>query len=235
MAKIEKKVLGIIPARCGSKGVPQKNIKLLKGYPLIWYTHQAVINSKMLHRTIVSTEDSEIKSICLNFEMDVPFDRPKSLATDQTPTIDVVLHALEKMESLGVFYDAVCLLQPTCPLRGPQLIDKAITQFFNTNVDSLISVRKVPSKYNPHWVFEMNEDGFLKIATGENKIISRRQDLPNAFIRDGAIYITSTKVIKEQRSLYGESISYFEHNYNNHINIDTLEDWEKAEQLIRSE
>ena len=79
----------------------------------------------------------------------------------------------------------------------------------------------------------MKGDGFLKIATGENKIISRRQDLPNAFIRDGAIYITSTKVIKEQRSLYGESISYFEHN-NNHINIDTLEDWEKAEQLIRS-
>ena len=206
----------------------------MNGYPLIWYTHQAAINSKLLHRTILSTEDSEIKSICLNFEMDVPFDRPKSLATDRTPTIDVVLHAVEKMESLGVFYDAVCLLQPTCPLRGPQLIDKAITQFINTNVDSLISVRKVPSKYNPHWVFEMKGDGFLKIATGENKIISRRQDLPNAFIRDGAIYITSTKVIKEQRSLYGESISYFEHNYNNHINIDTLEDWEKAEHLIRS-
>ena len=231
---MNKKILGLIPARGGSKGVPKKNIKLLNGYPLIWYTHQAVINSKMLHRTIVSTEDSEIKSICLNFEMDVPFDRPKSLATDQTPTIDVVLHALEKMESLGVFYDAVCLLQPTCPLRGPQLIDKAITQFINTNVDSLISVRKVPSKYNPHWVFEPNDEGLLKIATGENEIISRRQDLPDAYIRDGAIYITSTKVIKEQRSLYGESISYFEHNYNNHINIDTLEDWEKAEHLIRS-
>jgi CMP-N-acetylneuraminic acid synthetase len=166
--------------------------------------------------------------------MDIPFDRPKSLATDQTPTIDVVLHVLEKMESLGEFYDAVCLLQPTCPLRGPQLIDKAITKYFNTNSDSLISMRKVPSKYNPHWVFEMNGDGLLKIATGENIIIPRRQDLPNAFIRDGAIYITSTKVIKKQRSLYGESISYFEHSYNNHINIDTLEDWEKAEHLIRS-
>ena len=231
---MNKKILGLIPARGGSKGVPKKNIKLLNGYPLIWYTHQAAINSKLLHRTIVSTEDSEIKSICLNFEMNVPFDRPKSLATDQTPTIDVILHALEKMESLGEFYDAVCLLQPTCPLRGPQLIDKAITKYFNTNGDSLISVRKVPSKYNPHWVFEPNDERLLKIATGENEIISRRQDLPDAYIRDGAIYITSTKVIKEQRSLYGESISYFEHNYNNHINIDTVEDWEKAEQLIRS-
>ena len=189
----------------------------------------------MLHRTIVSTENSEIKSICLNFNMDVPFDRPKSLATDQTPTIDVVLHALEEMESTDEFYDAVCLLQPTCPLREPQLINNAITQFFSTNADSLISVRKVPSKYNPHWVFENNDKGFLKISTGENEIISRRQDLPDAYIRDGAIYITSKKVIKEQRSLYGKSISYFEHNYNNHINIDTLEDWEKAEHLIRSE
>jgi CMP-N,N'-diacetyllegionaminic acid synthase len=231
---LNKKILGLIPARGGSKGVPKKNIKLLNGYPLIWYTHQAAINSKLLHQTIVSTEDSEIKSICLNFEMDVPFDRPKSLATDQTPTNDVVLHSLEQMESMGEFYDAVCLLQPTSPLRGPQLIDKAIAQFINTNVDSLISVRKVPSKYNPHWVFEPNDEGLLKIATGENEIISRRQDLPDAYIRDGAIYITSTKVIKEQRSLYGESISYFEHNNNNHINIDRLEDWEKAEQFIRS-
>ena len=230
---MNKKILGLIPARGGSKGVPKKNIKLLDGYPLIWYTHQAAINSKLLHRTIVSTEDSEIKSICLDFTMDVPFDRPKSLATDQTPTIDVILHALEKMESLGEFYDAVCLLQPTCPLRGPQLIDKAITQYYIAIVDSLISVRKVPSKYNPHWVFEPNDERLLKIATGENEIITRRQDLPDAYIRDGAIYITSTKVIKEQRSLYGESISYFEHN-NNHINIDTVEDWEKAEQLIRS-
>ena len=228
-------MLGIIPARGGSKGIPKKNIKLLNSYPLIWYTHQAVNNSKMLHRTIVSTENSEIKSICLNFEMDVPFDRPKSLATDQTATIDVVLHALEEMESIDEFYDVVCLLQPTCPLREPELIDNAIAQFLNTNADSLISVRKVPPKYNPHWVFENNDKGLLKISTGENEFITRRQDLPDAYIRDGAIYITSTKVIKEQRSLYGQSISYFEHNNKNHINIDTVEDWAKAEHLIRLE
>ena len=231
---MNKKILGLIPARGGSKGVPKKNIKLLNGYPLIWYTHQAAINSKLLHRTIVSTEDREIKSICLNFEMDVPFDRPKSLATDQAPTNDVVLHSLEKMESMGENYDAVCLLQPTCPLRAPELIDKAITQFINTNVDSLISVRKVPTKYNPHWVFKANQNGYLKISTGENDIIPRRQDLPVTYIRDGALYLTKSSVILKSKSLYGKSISYIEHNFKNHINIDTVEDWAKAEQLIRA-
>ncbi len=231
---MDKKVLGIIPARGGSKGVPGKNIKLLNGYPLIWYTYQDVMKSKMLTRTIISTEDSNIKSICLDFNMDLPFDRPKSLATDQTATIDVVLHVLKKMASINEFYDAVCLLQPTCPLRKPKLIDNAITKFIKTKADSLISVQKIPLKYNPHWIFENNNKGFLKIATGENKIIPRRQDLPNAFIRDGAIYITNTKIIKEQKSLYGEHISYLENNFRHHINIDTLEDWAKAEQLVQA-
>ena len=192
------------------------------------------MKSKMLSRTIVSTDDSKIKSICLDYDMDVPFDRPKSLATDQTPTIDVILHAIEIMESINEFYDAVCLLQPTCPLRKPKLIDDTIAKYINTNADSLVSVQKVPLKYNPHWVFENNNNGFLKISTGENKIISRRQNLPNAFIRDGAIYITSTEIIKEQKSLYGQNISYFEHNFRHHVNIDTLKDWAKAEQFVQA-
>jgi CMP-N,N'-diacetyllegionaminic acid synthase len=232
---LNKKILGLIPARGGSKGVPKKNIKLLNGYPLIWYTHQAAINSKLLYRTIVSTEDSEIKSICLNFEMDVPFDRPKSLATDQTPTIDVVLHALEKMELLGEYYDAVCLLQPTCPIRESDLIEKAISQFYNIDADSLISVKKVPHNYNPHWVFEENIEGLLKISTGENIIIPRRQSLPNAFVRDGEIYLTKTEVIKKQKSLYGEKVSYLLNHKDEIYNIDSMDDWKKVEHLMKSE
>tara|TARA_B100002052_G_scaffold258223_1_gene250047 strand:- start:988 stop:1560 length:573 start_codon:yes stop_codon:yes gene_type:complete len=188
----------------------------------------------MLTRTIVSTENRDVKSVCLKYGMDIPFDRPKSLAKDNSPTIDVIVHALKYMESIGENYDTVCLLQPTCPIRQPNLIDKAIYQFYDSNADSLISVKKVPHNYNPHWVFENNEKGFLKIATGEKKIISRRQDLPNAFIRDGAIYIIDAKIIKEQKSLYGTNISYFVHNNKHHINIDTLEDWIKAEQLIQT-
>ncbi len=201
---------------------------------MIWYTHEAALKSKMLTRTIVSTENSAVQSVCLKYGMDIPFDRPKSLAKDNSPTIDVIVHALKYMESIGEKYDTVCLLQPTCPIRQPNLIDKAIYRFYDSNADSLISVKKVPHNYNPHWVFENNEKGFLKIATGEKKIISRRQDLPNAFIRDGAIYIINAKIIKEQKSLYGTNISYFVHNNEHHINIDTLEDWKKAEQLIQA-
>ena len=226
------KILGVIPARGGSKGIPHKNIRLLNGYPLIWYTHQSAVESKMLSRTIVSTDDSDIKSVCSKYGMDIPFIRPKSLAKDDSPTIDVVEHALQYLESIGDNYGVVCLLQPTCPIRESGLIDKAISQFYNSGADSLISVKKVPDNYNPHWVFQEDKDGFLNIVTGEKKIISRRQDLPNTFIRDGAIYITSTKVIKEQKSLYGNHISYFENNYSRHVNIDTVEDWVKAEQLM---
>ena len=151
----------------------------------------------MLTRTIVSTENSAVKSVCLKYGMDIPFDRPKSLAKDNSPTIDVIFHALKYMESIGENYDTVCLLQPTCPIRQPNLIDKAIYRFYDSNADSLISVKKVHD-YNPHWVYENNEKGFLKIAT-EKKIISRRQDLPDAFIRDGAIYIINAKIIKEEK------------------------------------
>src|SRR5690606_2699469 len=101
----------------------------------------------------------------------------------------------------------VCLLQPTTPFRTGGLIDKAIEKFRSGNYDSLISVREVPAEFNPHWTFE-EKDGKLKIATGEEEIISRRQDLPKAYHRDGAIYITKTSVLLKQNSLYGDKIGF---------------------------
>ena len=188
----------------------------------------------MLSRTIVSTDDCDIKSICSKYGMDIPFKRPKSLAKDDSPTFDVIEHSLQYMESVGENYGAVCLLQPTCPIREPGLIDKAISKFYNSNADSLISVKKVPHSYNPHWVFEENKDGFLKIVTDEIDIISRRQSLPDAFIRDGAIYLTKTEVIKKQKSLYGKKVAYLLNSNEEIYNIDTMEDWKKVEHYIRS-
>ena len=100
--------------------------------------------------------------------------------------------------------------------------------------DSLISVQKVPHEYNPHWTFEVNEMGNLKIATGEDQIISRRQELPEAYHRDGSIYITKTEVLLQQHSLYGKSTSFIESQPELYVNIDTLSDWEKAEQMIKN-
>src|SRR5690606_30729873 len=113
-------------------------------------------------------------------------------AQDATPTLPVIQHAIEFFNANKELYDTVCLLQATSPLRPTGFIDRALEVFKTKKADSLVSVLKVPHEYNPHWTFEADEDGVLKIATGENILIPRRQELPVAYHRDGAIYLTRT-------------------------------------------
>jgi CMP-N-acetylneuraminic acid synthetase len=228
------RILGIIPARGGSKGVPGKNIKLLNGKPLLKYTSEIALESQFLTAVILSSDDNQIITVAKSLGIQVPFMRPEELAQDTTPTIDVIIHALQWYENQTVFFDAVCLLQVTSPFRTVAFLDKAIEKFITSGCDSLISVQKVPHEYNPHWTFEINSEGNLKIATGEEKIISRRQELPEAYHRDGSIYIMKTEVLLQQHSLYGKSISFIESTPEFYVNIDTLSDWEKAEQMIKN-
>ena len=225
------KILAIIPARGGSKGVLKKNIKLLGKLPLIEYTINSAKESKLITEIVVSTDDEEIAIAAEVFGVKPPFMRPSELAQDTSTSLEVVLHAIHYFENKGVFFDAVCLLQPTSPFRDRGCIDVAITKFITSNADCLISVLPIPNEFNPHWAFEENSNGYLSIATGEEKIISRRQDLPKSFHRDGSIYITKINSIKSG-SLYGNSISYIESNPEYHVNIDTMEDWEKAEKIV---
>lgn len=225
------KVLGVITARGGSKGVPGKNIKLLGGNSLLSFTANAANHSKLLHKTILSSDDTAIIEVAKNEQIEVPFIRPDELANDTATSISVVQHAIEYMESIGEYYDAVCLLQPTSPFREKGFIDAAIQKFIIEDADALVSVLPVPHEYNPHWVFEQNTSGFLQIATGEKTIISRRQDLPKSFFRDGSVYITKTEIIKKG-SFYGEKLSFMESNPDFYVNIDTLKDWEIAEEKL---
>ena len=225
------RILGLIPARGGSKGVPKKNIKLLGKKPLIEYTINDAKNSKLITEIVVSTDNQEIAIEAEIAGCKPPFIRPAEFAQDTSTSLEVVQHAIDFFESQNVFFDAVCLLQPTNPFREQGFIDKAIEKFITSKTDCLISVLPIPHEFNPHWAFEENEIGLLKIATGEKNIITRRQELPKAFYRDGAIYITKTEVIKNG-SLYGESIAYIENNPQFYVNIDTTEDWEKAEKLL---
>ncbi len=226
------KILAIIPARGGSKGVPRKNIKVLGNQPLIAYTIERAVQSKLLTEFVVSTEDAEIAEITKLCGAKVPFMRPLELAQDATPTIDVVKHVISEYEKKNIFFDAVLILQATCPFRTENEIDECIEIFMKQNTDSFISVKEVPDHFNPHWVFETNEKGTLKIATGEEKIIPRRQELPKGYLRDGSIYITKTSVIKEQNSLFGDSIAYRVNTNIKHVNIDTMSDWEQAERIL---
>jgi len=226
------KVLGVIPARGGSKGIPNKNRKELAGKPLMQYTIEAALKSKLLDDVIFSSEDETLIELAKTMGVHVPFIRPSELATDTIGTIDVVEHSLKELSKTDKNYDAVCLLQVTNPFRTSVFIDEAILKFINSKKDSLISVLKVPHQYNPHWTFEVRENGNLKIATGEKQIIKRRQELPTAYYRDGSIYIVKTSVVLNQRSLYGDTIAFIEANPETHVNIDTMEDWNRAEDFI---
>lgn len=226
------RILGFIPARGGSKGVPDKNVKVLGSKPLIQYTLEAAQQSKLLSNSIVSTDSETIADCVRALGGQVPFMRPASLALDNTPTLPVIQHALNFYLEQGVSYDAVCLLQVTNPFRVPGFIDQAIERFMETKCDAMISVLPVPPEFNPHWTFETDTTGFLKIATGEKQIISRRQELPPAYFRDGSVYITSAKVLLEHHSLYGSTLGYIESDQAWHVNIDTPEDWNEAERMV---
>lgn len=227
------KILGLIPVRGNSKGIPNKNRKLLNGKPLLKYTIEAALASKLLNRVIVSSEDETLIKLAESFGADVPFKRPTNLSLDTTPTIEVVDHALKFLARNNEYYDAVCLLQVTTPFRVLNEIDSAINVFKNQNSDSLISVREVPHQFNPHWVFKANNKARLSIATGDEKLITRRQDLPKSYFRDGSIYITKSHVILNEASLYGKNIAYVESTSTNFVNIDTLEDWKQAELIAK--
>jgi CMP-N-acetylneuraminic acid synthetase len=213
--------------------VPRKNIKDLCGRPLIGYTIESARAAKSLTRTIVSTDDPEIASIAKELGGDVPFLRAAELAGDASPTFPVVMNVVELLEAAGEFYDAVCLLQPTNPLRRPEDVDACVALIRETNADSVVSVLPVPDQYNPNWVYLMTNGGKMKLATGGEQPIPRRQDLPPAFHRDGSVYVTRRSVLSDHGNLYGSDIRGYEMDPAHSVNIDTPEDWADAESRMQ--
>lgn len=228
------KILGVIPARGGSKGIPGKNIKILAGKPLLEYTWEVASESKYLSKIILSTDDSAIIEVGKSLGIEIPFVRPSNLAEDKSPTLGVIQHALEFYSKKGEQFDAVCLLQVTSPFRTLAFLDNAIDTFIKKKTDSLVSVIEVPHEYNPHWTFKINDNGELSISTGEKNIITRRQDLPKTYHRDGSIYLTKVATILNDNSLFGNSTSFVISNKETQVNIDTIKDWEKAEIICKT-
>lgn len=229
------KVLGLIPARGGSKGIPHKNIRHLCGKPLLAYTAEAALGAGRLSRLILSTDDEQIAEVGRHCGLDSPFIRPAELAEDDTPMLSVVQHAIRWMENRGECFDAVCLLQPTNPLRRPEDVDACIELLETSDAHAVVTVLPVPSEYNPHWVYFQREDGTLRLSTGEMNPISRRQALPPAFHREGSVYVTRRSVVIDQNSLYGERVIGYPLQPNRSVNIDTPEDWKRAEALLSGE
>jgi CMP-N,N'-diacetyllegionaminic acid synthase len=228
------RVLGLVPARGGSKGIPRKNIRTLQGRPLLAYTADAARESQVLTRTILSTDDPEIAEAGRQCGLEVPFIRPEEFARDDTPSLAVVQHALKWLEELRESYDVVCLLQPTHPLRRGSDIDGCVELLVRECADSVITVVPLGPEYNPYRVYLRTDSGELQLATGKAAPIYRRQELPAAFRREGSVYATRVPVVLEGNSLYGSRILGYPVEASRSVNLDNFEDWSRAEAMLAS-
>lgn len=223
----DRKVLGIIPARGGSKGVPRKNIREVAGKPLIAWTIEEAKKSKYIDRLILSTEDDEIISIAQEWGCDVPFVRPAELSQDDTPGIEPVIHAIQLLPG----YDYVVLLQPTSPLRKVEDIDGCIELCVSKQESSCVSVT-MPDK-SPYWMFTVDGDGLMHPLIEQTAIIPRRQDLPKVYALNGAVYVSNVTLLLEQRSFLTENTIAYVMTKSSSIDIDTDADINIAESLIK--
>jgi len=224
-------VLGLVPARAGSKGVPGKNTRLLAGRPLLEYTARAARESGVLHRVVLSTDSEEIAECGRRVGLDVPFMRPAALAHDETPMLPVVEHALDELRRQGWEPEVVVLLQPTSPLRTPAHIRAAVEQLHQTGADSVVTVVAVPQHLSPDYVMRV-EDGRLRPFLPEGVRVTRRQDARPAYVRDGTVYAFRTTTLRRFGSMYGDDCRPLVLDAGESLSIDSATDWAAAERAL---
>lgn len=226
------KILGVITARGGSKGIPKKNIKLLGGQPLIAYTFAIAKKSRHISDLILSTDDEEIAALAQKFGVEVPFMRPKELSGDTVPHVPVVKHALEFMENKqGERYDYVVIFQPTSPFRSVADIDETIKKALENKADSAVSLVEVDSP-NPLKLKKLEGDRVLPYFYEEPEQ-GRRQDLPKVYKRSGAVYVSKRDLVINQGKLFGDFVVGHIVPKEQSIDIDTQYDWVLAEYMYK--
>ena len=227
-------ILGVIPARGGSKGVPRKNLVPILGKPLIAYTIEAALQSRRLSRAVVSTDDEEIARVSRDCGAEVPFLRPPELATDSALSLGVMQHAVREMERLeGKKYDVAVMLQPTTPLRLGSDIDTGIDLLLKSGADAVISVVEVGA-HHPLRMKKVLEDGQLVNFIDQGfEDMRPRQELPPVYIRNGALYITRRDVLVNENSFTGKDCRAYEMPEDRSVNIDSESDIILAEYYLK--
>lgn len=226
-----KKVIAIIPARGGSKRLPRKNVLPLAGKPLIVWSIEAALASNYIDKIIVSTDDAEIADISRTAGASVPFMRPSELASDTASSADVVMHALDYLESQEDYYDYIVLLQPTSPLRTSADIDAALELCIEKNANSIISVCE--TDHSPLWENTLPPDHSMVGFINENISKLRSQDLPTYYRINGAIYICKTENLLKKRTFFiNKNIFAYVMSKLNSVDIDDKIDFIIAETLI---
>jgi len=225
-------ILGLIPARGGSRSIPGKNLVPLAGKPLLAYTCDAALRSKRLTRTILSTDEEEIVRVGKACGVEVPFRRPADLARDETPMIEVVRHAvLWLMEHEGYTADLVAVLQPTSPLRRAEHIDAAIALLERSGADTVVSVVEVPHNMIPESLM-VERNGWLQPLMAGVRLL-RRQDKPRYLARNGpAVLVTRTAFMRRCADLYAGRVAGYCMSVADSLDIDTEADLREAERLL---
>ena len=225
------KFLALVLARGGSKGVPKKNIKFLNNKPLLAYTVEEAKKSGYLGRVVLSTDDHVIAVVGRQYGAEVPFMRPQELAGDQASSIDTIVHALNWLKANeGYEPDFTVLLQPTSPFRTVEHIDGAIEKLLSSGADSLVSL--CAADYHPFWMKRIVNDMVVPF-TNEGVNIIRRQDLPEVYSLNGAIYIARTQQLMRDKTFYvGRTVPYVMSKESS-LDIDDQLDWLVAEALMK--
>lgn len=224
-----ERILALIPARGGSKGIPGKNIKEFGGHPLIAYTVAAARRSRYVDDVVVTTDSGEIAAAARRYGAEVPFMRPPELAQDGSKTIDAVVHAVRALRGLGREYRAVVLLQPTSPLRRAEEVDGAIEEFFSHGCLGLASVCE--AQENPVLTRRLDASGVMHPLLPVSSTV-RRQDMPRFWHVDGAVYVNRATDLTPETSLNDNPIGYAMPRLRS-SDIDCIEDFLRAEEVLR--
>lgn len=223
-----RRVLALITARGGSKGLPGKNIRPVAGRPLLAWTIEAAKNAKAPDRLVLSSDDEAIMAVAREWGCEVPFRRPDALATDEASSIDVALHALDALPG----FDYVLLLQPTSPLRTAADIDAACALLERSSAPSCVSVTL--AEQSPYWMVRLDDEQRMSPVLALPPGITRRQDLPQVYVLNGAIYVANCAWLRQQRSFVGEGTVGYAMTADRALDIDTLRDAFEAERLLVS-
>ena len=234
---MEKKVLGLVTARGGSKSIPRKNIKLFLGRPLIALALDTLKKSGVCDRVAVSTDDREIADIAKNFGAEVPFVRPAELAQDDTPTLPVIRHAVSWLKEHEHYEpDIVVLLEPTSVGKRPFHVRAVVEMLARTGADCVLTVSEVPSDWHPHWQLTRDADARVAIFTGGpmKRVIRRRQDLSKTYSCDSAVFAFKPHVLfADEPSFYGDDTRGYVTEQKYAVDLDAPDDWEEAERRVK--
>ncbi len=230
----KKKIICLIPARKGSKGLKNKNIKLLQNVPLIAWSILAAKKSKLIDEIIVSTDSIEISKIAKRYGAKVPFLRPKKFAKDKSSSFSVIKHAIKFFEKKKVIFDYILLLEPTSPLRDPKDIDLCIKKVLRNRIETIVSVTKVISQH-PSFLYSFKNKDYLKpYLKNSNRLYLRRQDITSLYYLEGSIYFSKISTLLKEKTFNHNKTCGFKLEKWKSLEIDDIDDFNLAKFYVKN-